>query len=80
MNIPQKYAAEVANKYSNTPTTALDVYTSMCAVLGELKLSKLSDTTVLNYEEQLSKLITYNRNAWLRFDVPGEVSWNAKKN
>ena len=79
LNIPQKYAAEVANKYSNTPTTALDVYTSMCAVLGALKLSKLSDTTVLNYEEQLSKLLTYNRNAWIRFDVPGEVSWNAKR-
>lgn len=79
LNIPQKYAAEVANKYSNSPTTALDVYTSMCAVLGELKSSKLSDTTVLNYEEQLSKLITYNRNAWLRFDVPGEVYWNAKR-
>lgn len=79
LNIPQKYAAEVAYKFSNTPTTALDVYTDMCSVLAELKASKLPDTTVLNYEEQLSKLITYNRNAWLRFDIPGEVSWNAKR-
>lgn len=79
LNIPQKYAADICENYGNTPATALNVYMSMCDVLRAMK-GNLPDTTVLNYEEQLTKLITYNRPSWNRLDVPGNVSWNAKKN
>lgn len=79
LNIPQKYAAELCESYgNNTQTTALNIYVSMCDVLTAMK-GNLSDTTVLNYEEQLTKLITFNKASWSRMDVPGNVSWSAKK-
>ena len=78
LNIPQKYAADICEKYQNIPTSALDVYTSMCEVLNAMK-GNVSDSSILNYEDALTKLITYNRASWNRLDVSGVVTWQASK-
>lgn len=78
LNIPQKYASDICEKYYNTKTTALDVYISMCEVISVMK-GELSNTSVLNYEEVLAKLVTYNKSNWSRFDIAGTVTWNAKQ-
>lgn len=78
LNIPQKYASDICEKYGNTKTTALDVYISMCEVTSVMK-KELSNTSILNYEEALAKLVTYNKSNWSRFDISGTVTWNAKQ-
>lgn len=77
LNVPQKYGAEIVERYDNTKTTALEVYTSMCEVL-RLMRGKLDKFSVLNYEDNLSRLITWNRSTWKRIDISGVVAWSAK--
>jgi len=76
LHIPQKYAAEICEQYDNLPTNALDVYTSLAAVLPAMK-GKVSPSALLSYEESLARVITYPRNRWNSFDIPGVVAWGA---
>ena len=73
LHIPQRYAAEICERYDNTLTNALDVYTSLAEVLVAMK-GKVSVSALLNYEEALSRVITYPRQRWIAFDIPGVVA------
>ena len=76
LHIPQRYAAEICERYDNSLTNALDVYTSLAEVLVEMK-GKVSASALLSYEEALSRVITYPRHRWNAFDIPGVVAWGA---
>lgn len=79
LRFPQKYAAELCEWYQNTPTNALDVYTSMTEVFDRMK-SKLKTTDIMRYEEIFTKLIMFNQVRWEKFDVSGTVAWSAREN
>lgn len=76
LHIPQRYAAEICERYDNTMTNALDVYTSMADVLSVMK-GKVTSSALLSYEESLARVITYPRNKWSSIDIPGVVAWGA---
>ncbi len=76
LHIPQRYAAESCERYDNTLTNALDIYTSLAEVLIAMK-GKVAASSLLSYEEALARVITYPRNRWSSFDIPGVVAWGA---
>lgn len=76
LHIPQRYAAEICERYDNTLTNALDIYTSLAEVLVVMK-GKVSAFSLFSYEEALARVITYPRNRWSSFDIPGVVAWGA---
>ena len=68
--------AEKCERYDNTLTNALDVYSSLAEVLIAMK-GKVAASALLSYEEALARVITYPRNRWSSFDIPGVVAWGA---
>lgn len=68
-------AIKLFESYAGNGTTAYDVYCALGEVIYNCTVSKVAETKVLLYSEDMPKVLAYTDEVWKDLDIPVKDTW-----